>query len=148
MVGQYIFLKDSSLKHYNAEAYTLRCFDDRFWKTFKLFLKSKGIKHIDPASVAGGVKVLAEPEKKTDRDFILREIEKSVRLHHTSRIILFSHHDCGALGGMAKFNSNRDEELAYHKNLHQKAKVALAAKFPNLQVETYFIDDKGVMEIS
>ncbi len=148
MEGKYIFSHDSSLEHYKAEAYALRCFDDRFWKTFKIFLKNMGIKHIDPSSVAGGVKILAEPESETDRDFILREIEKSIRLHKTGKIMLFSHHDCGALGGFERFEGDREKEIDYHRDLHKKAKEIVLEKFPDLSTESYFLDEKGVISIN
>jgi hypothetical protein len=143
-MGKYEFLYESSLEHYTAEAFTLRCFDDRFWKAFKNFLKQKGIKHIDPESVAGGVKILATPEKESDRDFMLREIEKSIRLHHTKKIMLFSHHACGAYGGFEAFGNDREEEFRRHKEEYRKAHKVINDHFPNLAIESYFIDDKGV----
>lgn len=142
----YIFSFETPLAHYTAEAFTVRCFDDRFWKVFKNFLKSQGIRHIDPESVAGGAKIFASPEKESDRDFILRELEKSIRLHGTKRVMLFTHHDCGAYGGLGRFGTP-DEELSFHREEHQKAKEAIRERFPDLAVETYFIDAGGVIEL-
>ena len=147
-IRAYEFECATSIEHYTAEAFVVRCFDDRFWKVFKRFLKSKGIRHIDPESVAGGAKVLASPEQEGDRDFILRELDKSIRLHHTTKVMLFTHHDCGAYGGIAKFAGNHDDELAFHRTEHTKARAIIAARFPNLAVENYFLDDKGVMQLS
>ena len=144
----YEFEFPTNLEHYTAEAFVVRCFDDRFWKVFKRFLKSQGRHHIDPESVAGGAKVLASPEKDGDRDFMLRELEKSIRLHHTKRVMLFTHHDCGAYGGIAKFKGMRSDELAFHQEEHQKARDAISKHFPDLAVESYFIDDKGVIKFS
>lgn len=141
----YAFSQSSDLGHYTAQAFTLRCFDDRFWKTFKNFLKARGYVHIDPVSVAGGAKVLASPEKETDRDFMLRELEKSIRLHHTERVLLFTHSDCGAYGGLARLGGSAEEQFAFHQAELAKAKAAVQAKFPGIEVETYFIDAGGVI---
>ncbi len=145
---EYIFKHTSDSGHYQADAFVVRCFDNRFWKTFKTFLKSQGITHIDPESPAGGAKILASPEKESDRDFMLRELEKSIRLHHAKKVMLFSHHDCGAYGGFARFEKNRQKELKFHREEHKKAREIICRRFPELWVESYFIDDRGVIRIS
>lgn len=146
MEHSYAFEFETALDHYTADAFVVRCIDDRFWKAFKQFLKSLGMEHIDPESVAGGAKILASPEQESDRNFMLREIEKSVRLHGTRRIMLCTHSDCGAYGGLARFNGNADEEFAFHRSEHQRACAAVAARFPGLAVESYFIDPHGVIK--
>lgn len=144
----YLVNHQSVLDHYTAEAFTLRCFDDRFWKVFKHFLKKMGIQHIDPESVAGGAKVLASPEKESDRDFMLRELEKSIKLHGTIRVMLFTHHDCGAYGGFSRFNNDPQAEFDLHTEEHKKARDVVQARFPDLAVESYFLDAVGIVKIS
>ena len=145
MEHPYAFEFETALDHYTAGTFVVRCFDDRFWKAFKHFLKSLGLKHIDPESVAGGAKILASPEQESDRDFMLREIEKSIRLHGTSRVMLFTHSDCGVYGGLDRFNGDAEEEFAFHRGEHEKARAAVAARFPELAVESYFIDPHGII---
>lgn len=147
MDKNYIYTFETPLKHYTAEAFAVRCFDDRFWKVFKNFLKSQGIKHIDPESVAGGAKIFASPEKESDRDFMLRELEKSIRLHGTKRVMLFTHRDCGAYGGLARFQGDKEKEFEFHVSEHKKASQAIQQLFPQVPVETYFIDAEGVIEL-
>lgn len=147
MEKNYIFQFKTPLAHYTAEAFTVRCFDDRFWKVFKNFLKSRGIRHIDPESVAGGAKIFASPEKESDRDFMLRELEKSIRLHGAKRVMLFTHSDCGAYGGLGTFISE-EEEWDFHRAEHEKAKEIIRARFPDLMVENYYIDTEGVIAYS
>lgn len=142
---QYVFRISTNLEHYTAEAFTLRCFDDRYWKAFKAFLKSQGICRIDPESVAGGAKALASPEKEGDCDFLLREIQKSIALHHTPKIMIFTHQDCGAYGGASRFENDEEQEFAFHCVEHARARKALALRFPNLAVESYFINAQGVI---
>lgn len=52
--------------------------------------------------MAGGAKSLASPEHEADREFLLAQVEKSIRLHGTDRVILMLHSDCGAYGGLHK----------------------------------------------
>ena len=145
MEFNYTFSHPSFLDHYTAEAFAVRCFDDRFWKAFKSFLRSQGMRHIDPESVAGGAKIFSSPEKETDRDFMLRELEKSIKLHHTKKVLLFTHHDCGACGGFGRFDNDRQKELDFHTGEHKKAREVIQTRFPDLDVETYFIDERGIV---
>jgi hypothetical protein len=147
MEHAYAFRHSSGLTHYIAQAFVLRCFDDRFWRTFKNFLKQAGYAHIDPASVAGGARILASPEKESDRDFILREIEKSIQLHHTEKVLLLTHSDCGAYGGLARFQGNEEEQFAFHRQELALARAKVLKKFPDMPVETYFIDGQGVVKV-
>lgn len=145
----YVFEKKSSLEdHYTAEVFAIRCFDDRFWKTFKHFMRSQGFAHIDAESCAGGAKVLASPEKEGDRDFMLRELEKSIRLHGTTKVWLFTHSDCGAYGGLSRFGGDEEKEFAFHLREHAKAKEEIRGRFPYLEVSTFFIDKEGVVKTS
>ncbi|MDE1970303.1 MAG: hypothetical protein KGI50_01870 [Patescibacteria group bacterium] len=148
MAQDYIFKEESDLEHYDASAFALRCFDNRFWIVFKHLIKGdETLDHIDLESTAGGAKVLASPEVESDREALLREIEKSVRLHHTPKVMLFNHIDCGAYGGSTRFNGNRDEELTFHVEELKRARAIVQERFPNLVVETYFIDEHGIMKI-
>lgn len=145
MQKKYIFSHSAAKHHYTADTFVIRCFDNRFWKTFKRFLRELGLKDIDPESVAGGAKVLSSPEKKGDRDFMLRELAKSIKLHGTKKVMLFAHHDCGAYGGVARFGGNEKKEFVFHVAEHRKARAIIKKHFPKLKVDTYFIDTEGVI---
>lgn len=148
MNKHYIFSRATSLVHYKAHAFVIRCFDDRFSPVVKAFLRARGVKRFDVASVAGGAKILASPEHKSERAFMLRELATSVRLHATARVILCTHHDCGAYGGFARFHGSEEEEFTFHQEEHRKATQAIRALFPDLVIETYFIDQRGVVKTS
>jgi hypothetical protein len=145
MEKNYVFYFKTGVEHYIAEAFTMRCVDDRFWKAFKNFLREQNIKHIDPESSAGGAKALASPEKDGDRDFMLRELEKSVKHSGAKKIMLFNHHDCHAYGGFKNFKENAEEEYAFHATELKKAREVIHDRFPDLHVDTYFIDEKGII---
>ena len=148
MNKQYIFSHPTSLDHYQAQAFVIRCFDDRFSPAFRGVLRAQDVKRFDLESVAGGAKILASPGKESDREFMLRELAASVRLHATPRVMLFTHHDCGAYGGFTRFHNLEEEEFAFHQEEHRQAAQIIHAHFPNLGVETYFIDQKGVVKTS
>ena len=149
MKKTYVFKRPEILKvesHYTAETIAIICFDDRNQNraTFDLFMEHLGLKHWDEISPAGGAKVFASPEKKGDQDFALREIAKSVKLHGTKKVMLFTHTDCGAYGGIARFKGDEEKEFAFHLSGHRKARAVIKKFFPRLKVETYFIDTEGV----
>lgn len=147
MEQKYVFAHDAHDEHYTADVFAVRCFDNRFWKTFKRFVKHLGLGHIDTESVAGGAKVFASPDHEADREFMLRELAKSIKFHHTKRAMLFTHEDCGAYGGSPRFK-NYEEELAFHRAEHEKVRSIIKQKFPEITVETYFIDKEGVIKTS
>jgi len=147
MNHHYIFSHPTSLDHYTADAFVVWCFDNRFWDVFHTFIKARNLKHIDLESVAGGAKIFSSPEQEGDRDFMLRELEKSIKLHHTKKVMLFTHHDCGAYGGFGKFENNVEQEFAFHAKEHGKAANAIHEKFHDTPIETYFTDDRGIVKI-
>ena len=66
---KYVYNEKSSLEHYKAGAFVVRCLDSRFWRVAKHFIKSLGIKHPDPAFPAGGAKVFSSPFDEHETDF-------------------------------------------------------------------------------
>ena len=147
MKQKYLFSSPTDIRHYTADAFIVRCFDDRFRPACEKFLARQKIKHADVESPAGGAKVFASPERKSDREFLFRELEKSMRLHHAARVILFGHADCGAYGGIARFGGDDEKQFQFHAAEHKKAADAIRLKFPTMRIEGYFIDGKGVIKI-
>ena len=141
----YVFLRESSMEHYKADAFDVSCVDDRVSESWEDFLESRGILRRDPKTPAGGAKVFSSPFKETDTEHYLSELEISIRLHHVEKVMLSTHHDCGAYGGFAKFDNDEDKELEFHRSEHEKAIKVIKERFPDLEVESYFIDDKGIM---
>jgi anti-anti-sigma regulatory factor len=145
---KYLFFHESKPGTYESQAFVLRCFDDRFWETTKAFLTFMGLFHVDRVAVAGGGKVFASPDKEQEFNYMMRELEKSIRLRKTNRCLLFTHHDCGAYGGFERFRNSVEEELEFHREEHKKMRTNILARFPDLKVETYFIDPNGVIKTS
>ena len=124
------------------------CFDDRFTKTRQKFFKRLGLKRVDRVIIAGGMKALAAKGASPERDFALKQIATSIRLHHTKRVILMTHSDCGAYGGLATFHNEPEQELATHARDQRQAISAVKKAIPRgVRVESIFVDFEGVWRI-
>ena len=117
------------------------CMDYRFWpETIKIFKEEYG--NCDLIGLAGSAKNLASPSNEANRITILENIDTSVKLHKAKRLVLINHIDCGAYGGSKAFSSF-DDELAFHTNELKKAKQIATDKFPELEVETVFMNKEN-----
>ena len=139
-----LFHFDAPREKYHCDAVIVWCFDNRFELGFRKFLKRIGVVNSDPIKVAGGAKCLASPEQESEREFVLEQIRKSVRLHGTRRAILMLHSDCGAYGGLESFGQDAASERVHHREELARAQENLAARMPGLEIEGYFVDFEGV----
>ncbi len=133
---------ESPREHYTADACIVWCFDDRFSALLAAF--SKSFKNVDLVKVAGGAKALAGGASP-ERDFVLDQVQASIRLHHTKRIILVVHRDCGAYGGAKSFE-NPDAEKIHHMDQLAAAEEFLKKKIPDASIGSYFADFDGLYE--
>ncbi|MGC1449578.1 MAG: carbonic anhydrase [Candidatus Sulfotelmatobacter sp.] len=142
-----VFHFDATREKYHCDAAILWCFDNRFERGFRKFLKRIGVVNSDPIKIAGGAKCMASPEHEGDREFVLEQIRKSMRLHGTRRVILMLHSDCGAYGGLAgRFGGDAVAEAAHHERELQRAAVNLRAAIPGIEVQGYFVDFDGIWD--
>jgi hypothetical protein len=141
-----IFHFDAPREAYQCDAAIVWCFDNRFELGFRKFLKRSGVVYSDPIKIAGGAKCLASPERETDREFVLDQIRKSIRLHGTRRVILMVHSDCGAYGGLAAFENKPELELAHLGRELRQATQAVSQAIPGLKIDAYYVDFEGVWE--
>jgi hypothetical protein len=143
-----VFHFDAPRARYLCDAAILWCFDNRFDVGFAKFLKRIGVAHADPIKVAGGAKCLASPEQESDREFVLEQIRKSMRLHGTKRVILMVHSDCGAYGGLdGGFHCDSRAEAVHHEQELQRAAGNLSHAIPGLEIQGYFVDFEGIWEV-
>jgi hypothetical protein len=139
-----VFHFDAPREKYHCDAAILWCFDNRFELGFRKFLKRIGVVYSDPIKIAGGAKCIASPEHESDREFVLEQIRKSMRLHGTRRVILMVHSDCGAYGGLAGgFGGDAVAEAEHHKRELERAGANLRAAIPGIEVQGYFVDFDG-----
>ena len=143
-----VFHFDAPRDKYHCDAVVVWCFDNRFQVGFAKFLKRLGVVNSDPIKIAGGAKCLASPELETDREFVIEQIRKSMRLHGTRRAILMLHSDCGAYGGLAGgFKGNARLEAEHHDAELRRAAECLRNTIPGIEVQTYFVDFEGIWAV-
>jgi len=144
---QKVFHFDAPRNKYHCDAAIVWCFDNRFELGFRKFLKRIGVVNSDPIKIAGGAKCLEAPEHETDREFVLEQIRKSMRLHGTRRVILMLHSDCGAYGGLdGGFGGDAKAEATHHERELQRAADALLEAIPGVEVSGYFVDFEGIWD--
>ena len=141
-----LFHFDSPRERYHCDAAVVWCFDNRFDTGFRKFLKRLGVLNVDSIKIAGGAKALAAPDREPEREFILDQIRKSIRLHQTERVILMVHSDCGAYGGLEAFGGDRQCESQRLIADLARAATFVRSQIPSLQVDAYIIDFEGVWD--
>ena len=133
---------EKNLVHNHQKLATIiLCIDYRFWPDVLPVLENKYGK-FDLIEVAGASKNIASPNKISDREYIISNIETSVNLHHTKNIVLTNHIDCGAYGGSKSFNS-KDEEIIFHTQELEKSGEIIKKKFPSHKIDKILIDHDG-----
>ena len=142
-----VFHFDAPRERYVCDAAVIWCFDDRFELTFRKFLKRAGISRPDRIRIGGGAKSLASPKRESDREFVLEQVGVSMSLHATRKAILMTHSDCGAYGGLARFGGDTQAEVEHHRAELEKAVSVMLARFPQLEVQAYFVDFEGVWAV-
>lgn len=108
--------------------------------------KRIGVEFFDPILVAGGAKCLAGSDLEGDRQFVLEQIRKSMRLHGTQTVLLMLHSDCGAYGGLGAFDNDTSREAENHRNDLHRAVEFMQTQIPELTVRGFFVDFEGVWE--
>lgn len=142
-----VFHFDSPRTKYHCDAAVVWCFDNRFDLGFRKFLKRCGIKNPDPIKVAGGAKLLASPEQESDREFLLDQIRTSIRLHGTRHVILMTHSDCGAYGGLEQaFGGDAAAERIHLKRELGAAANIVSQNIADVGVSMYYVDFEGVWD--
>jgi hypothetical protein len=129
---------DSPQEVYAADACVITCFDARFDAVIRKFLKRRGVLLYDQVKIPGSAKALGAPDCPGDRDFVLRMIGTSIRLHRPRLALLVGHNDCGAYPGQPP------EVVAADL---VKAADVLRESVPELPVECYFTDFDGVYRV-
>ena len=133
-----IFHFDSGAAVYTADACVVTCFDARFDLAMRKFLHHRGVSLFDHVKIPGSAKALGAPDSEADRDFALRMLRTSIRLHRPALFILIGHNDCGAYPGAPP--------AVVAADLLQAAAFLHKAE-PSIPVETYFADFDGIYQV-
>ena len=134
--------------HYRADVCIVWCFDARFGKLFKRFVSTRKFRHYDVIAVGGGAKSFTDTGDKIGREFLLRQVETSAKLHHPPLVVLMTHSDCGAYGGLRAFGDDQAVERKRHEGYLRAAKNFLCRKLPrSVKIETVFADFNGLHSV-
>jgi len=160
-----------SREHYQSDALIIWCFDERFddyrerhplmhllfsvlfWAGIKRFnpetsllrayIRQQKFRHPDVLKLAGGAKALAF-EGEGNRNALLHQIWKAIRLHGAPRIVLMLHVDCGAFGGSQAFGDDPSGEMKNHLGGLSVAGDFLRQEFPDKKVDLLLADFNGL----
>lgn len=145
LAGQKLLMSyESPREHYQADAAVVWCFDHRFRGALLKFIEREKLAHEDLICVAGGLKSLSSGSG-VEQEFVLAQIQASIKLHNPKRIYLMLHSDCGKYGGIKNFGGDENEEMAFYIEEIKKAKEFLAQHLTeNIAVEAIFADFDGV----
>lgn len=113
-----------------CDAIIVSCIDFRFQKFISAWLdKNLNGKTYDRIGFAGATK---------DLETIMEQIDISVRLHSIKEVYLIHHEECGAYGAEST-PKKHTEDL-------KRAKSELLTKYPNLDVNLYYLHLDGNFE--
>ena len=124
---------------HTCDAVVISCIDWRLHPYVGMFTHNT-YGTIDFISLAGAVKGLVDEQQNED---LISNIELSLKLHSPSTIVLTSHRDCGAHGGSAKFENDREQEFSHHARVLGQAEAVIREKFPKLSVVKLFLELDG-----
>jgi len=115
---------------HEADAAVVACIDFRFQKFIRDWTdKNLAGKTFDYVGFAGATKNL---------ETVLGQIDISVRLHQIKQVALIHHEECGAYG--------TDSTAERHAADLKKAREEIITKYPNLQVDLYYLHLNGEFE--
>lgn len=124
--------------HYSGATTIVWCFDNRTTQALQEFVSALGIKDTYDSIILGGsIKSIASPAQESDRSFALDQIKTSVQLHHSTKVILMAHDNCGGYGGV----KGKEFYLAELEKARNVVKTAL----PDIPVEMVFVGFDGTI---
>lgn len=124
------------MENHSCDAIIITCIDFRLQEYIdKWIAENFAPKTFDRVAMGGGVKNL---------DTVLGQVEIAQRLHHIHKVALINHEDCGAYG-TENFPDSQAEHQKHAGDL-KNATAKIKEKYPNLDVETYYLHLNGTME--
>jgi carbonic anhydrase len=114
----------------HCDALVAHCMDYRLQKFLQPWITVRfGYDNFDIISLAGGVH---------DYEMILKYVQLAVQIHGITTVCLINHEDCRAYG--------RDGTYERHKHDLLDAQQKIAALFPQLKVEIFYLHLDGTFE--
>lgn len=142
-------LPATALDH-KAKALVLSCIDFRFLEEEHSFLLNQGLKNqYDWTGLAGASLALASSRHSADTNAFWNQLDISYHLHHIDKVIILDHQDCGAYAQNIDPNlsQNPEREEQVHISYLNQAYRSIHQRYPNLQIELYFVTPHQVKPI-
>lgn len=118
------------MNQHTCTAAVIHCIDFRFQEYIQTWLDRRlGKRSFDRIGMAGGI---------FDLSGILTQVDISYRLHQINKVILINHEDCGAYGKSGSYERHVKDLILAEKTIE--------SKYPDVDVETYYIHLDGTFE--
>ena len=128
---------------HNCSAILIHCMDFRLTDEIYRWLKDNHLNgDCDIVSVAGAGKPLLDD---SERNYLLSQIEASIKLHNSDTVILLHHSSCGAYKLEYNFSSVEEEKNKQKEDMDKVEEIILK-KFKDLKVKKVWMelqDNKG-----
>lgn len=135
---------------HKAKAVIICCIDFRFHKEIQKWLENNHyLGEIDEISIAGASKDIAAPKEKFHYDFMMRQLEISIKLHDPDEIIILDHEDCGGYKDLIPDGTTPEQDKSKHSEYLEKASQIIKSIYPSKAITKLYIRlDKEVEKIS
>jgi hypothetical protein len=123
--------------------------DFRFQKSVQTWLKERGyLGSCDEVIVAGASRDIVKPIEPAHKDYLMRQIDLSVKLHNPDEIVIIDHQDCGGYAQDETIRSGLEtqEDRDSHCKYASEAKVILKEKYPKKEIKTFYAKLGGGVE--
>lgn len=147
MIGKLIPFR-SPRQHSQVDATIIWCSDTRFSKVLDAYIEFEDFDLCDIIKCSGGAKALDHPVHEAERAQLFHDLKVSVKIHSPKKVVLMTHSDCAAYGGLEAFNN--DPELEQHQHAANLATAGLIIRNnipPEIEIELVFVDFDGVWEV-
>ena len=127
-----------------CRAVVLSCMDYRFVEPLQRLLGAQGLAGaFDLVAWPGGAVSLTT----RDRPLVTGAMTMACELHNPDEVILVAHHDCGRLGGSARF-AGRQAEIATLETALAMAGEAVVDLLPDLPIQLIRLDHDGSVSLT
>ena len=150
MKFQNVLSHSSPRDHEKMNAVILWCIDPRLRGVYLPFLESL---ELHPGGVvrlkcAGGAKVLAPSARQYERQAAIHQVSFALSKFVPERLILTTHADCGAYGGLSRFGGSHDREREAHAvELCEARSLVARYGYHEDQTEMYFVNFDGALRL-
>lgn len=127
---------------HRAKALVLSCIDFRFIGAEQSFLHDQHLdQSYDWVALAGASLALTGFPQAAEADAFWDQLQLAKELHHTEKVIILDHQDCGAYASRftADLAQNPIQEKQIHRDYLDQAFWQIKQRHPDLEVELYFV---------